>query len=865
MIGPIRDSSKIEPPSAAASALARRTIIGIAILLAVSVLVAAAAIVWFDRERDLVSAEREQARLSLTLAETTSRTMQSLDLILLGIEEDIENAGIRTADDLRREFSSPVVQSLLVERKQDIAQLDAIVVLGDNGHVITSSRTPPLPSDPDFSTRDYYLAHKSAATPSVYIGAPVRNRVTGEWTMFMTRPISAPDGAFLGVLNAVVRTRFFEDLFEAVAPGSEATISLFRRDGVLLARHPMSEEFIGRSFGAQPLFREIIANAASGVVRTPASAFDGIARIMTPNAVSDYPLVINVTNTIDAILASWRQRTLVTAVISSIFAILILLFGALFGRQIDLRMRMAQSLAEREEASRGERRIRELAEDLEKSLKQLRAVTDHLPVLIAYIDRDMKFRFINKTGEIWYGRSAEDILGHRVGDVLERPPTVHSAELFERLSKGPIRDVRKRKQPDGTTRTLDVTQVPDFDADGNVCGYYALLTDISDRVATEEQLRQAQKLDAIGKLTGGIAHDFNNLLAVILGNLELAKENAARGEDPASSIDIALHATDQGAQLTRSLLSFARQQSLSPTSLNLSDLVNEMISLLQRTLPENIAINVVATKDLWACHADPSQVKSALLNLVVNSRDAMPSGGKLTIETANVTLAKDEANADIIPGDYVMLAVSDTGSGMPPAVVAQAFEPFFTTKEMGRGTGLGLSMVYGFAKQSNGNVKIYSEVGHGTSVKLYLPRSKDGSAQSAASPSAQAKAPAAGETILVVEDNADVRILTTSMLQSLGYRVLSTDSPGDALQTLSAENAIDLLLTDVVLSDPMNGPQLAAAAIQLKPSLKILFMSGYTENALKHNAGFGQNIRLLQKPFRKADLAQALRDALDRA
>lgn len=833
-----------------------------AALVAMIIAITTAVIIWIDRESDLVSAERELSRLSLTLAETTLRTIQSLDLILIGLQENIAEAGVSTSAALADRFSSSEFHDRMVERTRNISQLDAVVLLNDQAQVINSSRSPAVPAPFDLSGRDYFIAHKSRSELGVHIGRPVRNRVTGEWTMFVSRRVEAPDGTFLGILNAVVKTEFFESLFQAVTPGEAATVSLFRRDGVLLARHPTSESVIGRSFPMQSIFAEAISKGGRAVIRTPPGVIDDTLRVMAPTAVDDYPLIVNVTNSNAAILAVWVQKSIVTSVIAAAACGLVLLFGILFGRQLNLRMRIAKSLAEREEAARGERKIRKLAEDLEKSLKQLRAVTDHLPVLIAYVDRDMKFRFINKTAEIWYGRGADKILGYSIADILERPPTASPAELFESLAKGPVRDVRTRKQPDGTTRTLDVIQVPDFGADGKVCGYYALLTDITDRMATEAQLRQAQKLDAIGKLTGGIAHDFNNLLAIILGNLELAKEAAAGGIDPSNNIDVALRATDQGAELTRSLLSFARQQSLSPKSLKLSELVGEMIALMRRTIPENISIDVFAAKDLWACHADPSQVKNALLNLILNGRDAMPSGGRMMIETANVTLADEAAEADIATGDYVMLAVSDTGAGMPPSVVAQAFEPFFTTKEIGHGTGLGLSMVYGFAKQSNGNVKIYSEVGHGTVVKLYLPRSN---ALSDNFPETQQAAPLLGkhnETVLVVEDNADVRRLTAAMLTSLSYRVLDCENPREALAKLAEEPAIDLLLTDVVLSDSMNGPQLAAAARDMKPALKLLFMSGYTENALKHSEAPLQSVRLLQKPFRKQDLARAVRQAL---
>lgn len=837
------------------------------IALAALIAVATVAIIWSDRERDLQSAERELSRLSLTLAESTSQTMQSLDLVLIGILEGIASAGISTPELLRQRFSGDAVRDMLIERKQDISQLDAIVVVGDDGRVVNSTRIPAVPPTFNFSDRDYFIAHKASDDLGVYIGAPVPNRVTGEWTFFLTRRINGANGEFVGALNAVIRTQFIENLFDAVAPGTNATISLFRRDGVLLARHPRSDAFIGRSFGAQPLFTETMARSDAGVVRTPASAFDSISRVMTPNSVRGYPLIINVTNTTEAILEAWRQRATMTASAAAAAGFLIVILGFLFGRQFDLRLQMAKTIASQEEAARSERQIRELAENLEQSLRQMRAVTDHLPVLIAYVDRELKIRFINRTGEIWFACKRADIIGVPISEILGRPPTNRPDDLFARLAKGPVHDVRKRQQPDGVVRTLDVLNVPDIGPEGSVLGYYALLTDITERVATEEQLRQAQKLDAIGKLTGGIAHDFNNLLAVTLGHLEMAKDSLGDRHAAVASIDIALRATEQGAELTRSLLSFARQQSLTPKPTDLGKLVDEMIGLMRRTLPENILIETSSSTDLWLCHVDPAQTKNALLNLVLNARDAMPDGGRLMIESANVCFADEEATGDspIAAGQYVMLAVSDNGSGMPPEVAAQAFEPFFTTKEAGRGTGLGLSMVYGFAKQSGGNIKIYSEVGHGTSVKLYLPRSEAHAFADEATEAQQPRTAGPDETLLVVEDNPDVRLLTSSMLRSLGYEVLDCETPREALETLRGRPDIRLLLSDMVLSDSMNGPQLAEAALAERPNLKIVFMSGYTENALKHGDIGGRPMRLLSKPFRKQALAQIIRESLDGA
>jgi CheY-like chemotaxis protein len=329
-------------------------------------------------------------------------------------------------------------------------------------------------------------------------------------------------------------------------------------------------------------------------------------------------------------------------------------------------------------------------------------------------------------------------------------------------------------------------------------------------------------------------------------------------------LEAALRATERGATLTRSMLAFSRQQPLDPQSLDPNSLVREMLTLLQRTLPESIELKFIPGST-WDCDIDSGQLQNALLNLTVNARDAMPHGGRLTLETANAT--QDEgyaaANSEVTAGDYLMLAVSDTGSGIAPDIIARIFEPFFTTKEVGKGTGLGLSMVYGFAKQSLGHLKVYSEVGEGTTMRLYLPRSV-GNAESSAIQAAVSNVPGHGETILVVEDDDDVRVMTSELLRSLGYSVLTADAAQAALDILGQSRTIDLLLTDVILPGQFNGRALADMASRLRPTLKVVYMSGYTENAILQHGRLDPGVHLLQKPFLKRELASKLREVLDR-
>jgi len=390
--------------------------------------------------------------------------------------------------------------------------------------------------------------------------------------------------------------------------------------------------------------------------------------------------------------------------------------------------------------------------------------------------------------------------------------------------------------------------------------------EIRRREASETQIRQMQKIEAIGQLTGGIAHDFNNMLAVVLGSLRLIERRLERGDANVQKfIDGAVQGAERAASLTRRLLAFSRQQALAPQTVDANKLVAGMGEILRRTIPETVQIETVLAGGLWRSHVDAQGLESAIINLAVNARDAMPEGGKLTIETANAHL--DEAyvagHSEVTAGQYVMIAVTDTGEGMPQEIVARAFDPFFTTKPTGHGTGLGLSQVYGFIKQSGGHVKIYSEPGVGTTVKLYLPR-LHGEGETAGAP-ARAEASLAGarngETVLVVEDEPEVRRLTAEMLRELGYRTLEAEGGAAALRLLDAHPEVALLLTDVVMPE-MNGRQLADAVLKHRPGLPVLFTTGYTRNAIVHRGVLDPGVHLLTKPHTLEGLAQKLEELL---
>ncbi|MBV9996073.1 MAG: CHASE3 domain-containing protein [Caulobacteraceae bacterium] len=418
----------------------------------------------------------------------------------------------------------------------------------------------------------------------------------------------------------------------------------------------------------------------------------------------------------------------------------------------------------------------------------------------------------------------------------------------------------------GGPRIWETILAPVHDAAGKVDRIIGSTRDITDRVRAEERLRDAQRMEAVGQLTGGVAHDFNNLLQVIRGNLELL-EGAVKADERASRrLKNAIHGADRAAQLTRQLLAFARRQPLAPQVVNLSRLVSEMTDLLRRTLGERIEVETVVAAGLWNTTADPAQVESALLNLALNARDAMPNGGRLTVEITNAVLDEEYARRaeDVAPGQYVMIAVSDTGVGMDEETQARVFEPFFTTKADGKGTGLGLSMVYGFVKQSNGHIQLYSETGHGTTVKIYLPRARQPEA-SAAPPRAVARPdPFHRRSILVVEDDEAVRAAAVATLEDLGYDHLEAADAESALRIVEQGAPIDLVFSDVVMPGSLRTRDFAARVRELLPHVPILFTSGYTENAIVHHGRLDEGVSLISKPYAKEDLARKIEGMLAR-
>jgi signal transduction histidine kinase/ActR/RegA family two-component response regulator len=515
-----------------------------------------------------------------------------------------------------------------------------------------------------------------------------------------------------------------------------------------------------------------------------------------------------------------------------------------------------------------------IAERDRAQASKMAAILKGMPDGILVVDGDLRLVEWNEhfpefagvpSGMLRVGLDMSDILRAQAA-AGEFGPADVEAEVERRmdlLRSGGSIGVIERARPNGKTLELRRNLLPEG-------GFVTLYTDISARRQAETQLRQAQKMEAVGHLTGGVAHDFNNLLMVILGNLELAVQalgtsNLVRAQ---RKVEVAQGGAQRAAALTQRLLAFSRRQNLNPQPVDANKILSSMSELLRHSIGGSIELETVLAGDLWEAVVDPNQLENALLNLAINARDAMPDGGKVTVETANTFLdaAYAASNDEVKAGQYVMVAVSDGGTGMTPDQAARAFEPFFTTKGIGKGSGLGLSQVFGFIKQSSGHVKIYSEPGTGTTVKLYLPRliRDDEAATETVVEAASVPRARTGECILVVEDDQDVLAFSMDALETLGYSVVSAKDAEHALAILGGRADVTLLFTDVELPGA-NGPELVKEALSQRPGLAVLYTTGYTANAVLHRGILDREVTSLTKPFTVAQMAATVRETIDGA
>ena len=769
--------------------------------------------------------------------EQTVRTIQTIEQTLQAAKALIPaDRQLADSDSIRRQL-----RDLLAGRPF----LTGITVIDRQGRIVYGRA--PADTGRDVSDRAFFIHHRDNPRVGFLFSAPIRARATAaqEWIIPVSQALWRPNGEFDGVILGNVDVAYFDRVWTVADDLEGLAISLYRDDGMLLMRSPFNEKAVGASYFDGPLFTRIRAGSVKGQYEVM-GVIDGLRRLVVYRKLDAYPdLTLAFTQSIDHILAPW-WRTVWIVVCGWLVAAATLAGLAIWlGREW------------------GARRATE---------DRYRVLFKANPYPMVAVDRQTgRFLAVSNAAVKQYGWSHDELLGMHTNDIYppEELPKIQIIPPGYNLDElPPIQGFRHRKK-DGTVFDVEMI-LRSIEFDGRP-GFLATAQDVSERVrgekarlAAEEQLRQSQKMEAVGQLTGGIAHDFNNILFVILANTDALLEEEGLAPDMTDRLDQIDKAVQRASGLTRQLLAFSRKQPLRPQRTDLNDLVADTGKLLRRALGAEIEIESILADDLCTVDIDRSQLETALVNLCINARDAMPGGGRLLIETCNVVLDREygASNPDAAPGAYAMVAVSDTGGGMPPETLAKVFEPFFTTKEVGKGTGLGLSMVYGFIKQSRGHIRIYSEVGRGTSIKLYLPRS-DGEVEELAVRD-KAPAPRGSERILVVEDEPQVRASVVQQLQSLGYAVTeASDGTAGIVAFEAAREPFDLLLTDVVMPGPLSGKLLADEAARRWPGTPVVFMSGFTETSSVRHGRLDEGAVLLSKPFRKADLAHIVRQALD--
>jgi signal transduction histidine kinase/CheY-like chemotaxis protein len=817
----------VAPPRQSASSIVRRA--GLVVVAYVLVTGGLLGLLLMQlRAEAVTAAKRELGAFAQLVAGHTFEVALGLEEALKLTEVTLSLASSSgTADD-------DSIRTMLRDVAGNARALKDILVLDERGKVIHQASGKADLGD-DLSDRGYFMRFKSDSDLKFDLATATRRggawAAGEEWVIPVIHAWRRPDGAFAGLIVGLMDPRFFDKAWTFDAEIAGFSIGLTGRDGRLITRRP----FDGTRVGQPIADRETLARLSSARAADTLRSDDD--RLLAYRQVAAYPnLVVFVARPMGEVLAGWQR---VAWIVGSGWLLASLGLGGLglwLGR---------------------ERRARGALES------RYQALFDSIPQPVIVSDAE--------TGQI---RAFNDAAVQQYGAAMgERPLPPDFAILAERrpeFSRTAAVRIRAQRHRNRAGAEVDVElTVRQIDYDGRP----ALLTvaaDVSDRLraererrAAEEQLRQSQKMEVLGQLTGGIAHDFNNILMVIIDGVEeLADRNPLDAEIRKNLQRIAASA-ERAEDLTRQMLAFSRKQPLRPRPTNVNDLVTDTGKLLRRTLGEQIEIDSILADELWAVDVDRAQLETALVNLCLNARDAMPQGGRVLIETRNVavdaTLAAHETGLAV--GDHVLITISDTGHGILPEHVDKVFEPFFTTKASGKGSGLGLSSVYGFVKQSRGHVAFSSEVDRGTSFRIYLPR------HAGAPSDAATRRPTmvgGSERLLVVEDDPLVRASVVRQLESLGYAVSQAGDGSAGLAAITgAAQPFDLLLTDVIMPGALNGKALADAVARCAPGTRVVFMSGYTDNLLVSRGSLDLGVRLLSKPFRKSDLARMIREALD--
>lgn len=801
------------------------------------------------QRRALANAANDVHDLAIVLRAQTARYIQVMDTALQRLQARANDQQIRTSEQFVSFIGTQATSRFLSECLRESTHPNQIGLFDANGALIARSGATPLASF-SIADRDYFIYLRDHPGNDLAVGAPAISRTTGNLVFFLARRMQAPDGTFLGVAVVTVHIDDLTTLYQSITRIPGGAVTMLRSDGMVIARYPGTAN-IGHKLTPRDDWQRQVANGG-GTYRAIGS-FALQPLIVAAEPLAEYPIVVDVTVTEASVLAQWHREVAYLVIAAVLLAAALITLFWTIGRAGGRLAAQNAALSLSVEALRdSEARLEQAQEIAAIGSWDLDARTDQV------IGSRHLFRLLGLPD---VGPVPWDLVNNRI---VPEDRAAAAAWLAALRSGQPQSAATLRiALTDSKERIVRMDGRPVFDAKAAVTGVTGTTQDITERSAMQERLAQSQKIEAMGNLTGGMAHDFNNMLGIIMGNLDLLKDLLPRGSEEIELCEEALDGSERCADLIRRLLAFARRQPLAPERLDVNAVVADTVELLRRTLGADIVITLHTDAGLWPVVADPAQLQAALVNLANNARDAMPRGGRLDISTRNLTIVAPGASdmVDLAPGNYIVIGVSDNGSGIPKGVIGRIFEPFFTTKTLGGGTGMGLPMVYGYAKQSGGQVSAYSEPGRGTVFNVYLPA--DPSALVVSVDASACDAPMGGnEAILVVEDQPKLQELAMHQLAGLGYRVCSANDAAEALTLLATGQRVDLLFTDVVMPGSMDGIELAMQAVIARPNLLVLLTSGFPGNGNHCGLSGDLGFPLLSKPYTREQLAKAIRDAL---
>ena len=815
-----------------------------------------------NRSLDLRAAQLDLQNFSLVFEENILRSIGEIDKTLRYLRNSIATAN-EPRDYTSLVRSTDVSSDLLVQ----------VAIIDDKGMMMASSARPQQFPPLDLSDREHFRYHLNNAADVLFISKPVMGRASGKMSVQLTRKFLKSDGTFGGVVVASFDPNHFNMLFSRVELGAGASYALVGRDGVVRASGGQApEEF---SLGAVLDWSRFAASldGRSSATHWEPNVRNGARDLVVVRLVNGQPLAATARIPEKAVFEA-STHSLMGMVLAGLALSCLTAMTAWRGWQFEMQGKQKTEQLQTSydvlrdtnvELNGLNAKLKSSEAEARRQKSLFQSVFDSSPDGLAHVDNTFKTVNANATLAVMFGCEIEDLRGVPLEDFFASPGDFELVKAhFTDASKSQIAQPVHCARKNGQTFLAQVNIAKIVNAVGEALGMLVIIRDVTDQQKRESELRNKQRLEALGRLTGGIAHDFNNLLTVISGNLQLVGMEP-QPERRMRYLAEAETATQMGARLNQRLITFARQRRLEPAQIDLDSLVNDLLDLIRRSIGEGIVLKANLRAAPSAVCIDASEMENAILNLVVNARDAMENGGTLSIETSQVEIGDGGTGAigDLATGSYIRLVVADTGEGMSEEVAARACEPFFTTKAEGKGAGLGLTAIHGFITQSGGHLAIESEVGRGTSVSIHLPRLADGAMVPSKVGNESPAAMGRGETILMVEDNAAVRTVTMDRLKVLGYRVIDAASGAEALDIAARGDAIDLVFSDIVMPGGISGFELARRLRTIRPDLRILLTSGFPDEAAKLGHSTDEPIVVLRKPYRLEELAGRISLALN--